>query len=47
MVVAMWESGAAAGARVTSESMVVDAAARTSIASRLLAPVFFDFSRGE
>jgi hypothetical protein len=44
--VAMGESGAATGARVPSEPMVVAAAARTSIASGLLAPVYFDFSVG-
>jgi hypothetical protein len=38
---------AAAGARVTSASMVVAAVARTSIASGLLAPVYFDISRRE
>jgi hypothetical protein len=39
----MGECGAAAGARVPSESMVVAAAARTYIASGLFAPVYFDF----
>jgi hypothetical protein len=40
----VWGGG---GARVTSESMVVAAAPRSSITSGLLAPVYFDFSRGE
>jgi hypothetical protein len=45
--VATGECGAAVGARVTLTSMVVATAARTSIASRLLAQVYLDFSRGE